>query len=153
MKKKNVNIISKRSKILREEFVKSKTIEWLNKNGWSNYPKYRSGKEKGVDIRVCNNRYGTYFLIEVKGQSTNRSGDETGFIYSLGQIITRMNVNQSTGYRYGIALPHTIAQRALRRLPWRIAKRLRLSVFSVDSSGKVKESRWKDLKKKQENEG
>jgi len=37
----------------------------------------------------------------------------------------------------------------LRRLPWQVAKKLLLYVFSVDEKGKVKKYDWQKLKKHQ----
>ena len=62
--------------------------------------------EQGVDIKVCHNKYSRYFFIETKGESSAKSAKskkETVFVYSLGQIITRMKVG-SARYYYGLGL-------------------------------------------------
>ncbi|EKD49679.1 MAG: hypothetical protein ACD_63C00073G0007 [uncultured bacterium] len=50
-------------------------------------------------------------------------------------------------YYYGLGLPGVSAKIAMRRLPWQVAKKLLLCVFSVDKTGKVRQYLWKDLKK------
>jgi len=52
-------------------------------------------------------------------------------------------------YYYGLGLPESSARIAIRRLPWQVAKKLLLYIFSVDSAGKVKQYSWQDLKIKQ----
>ena len=135
------------SKKLTEEFVKIAVIRYLSTKGWGRNLKFGTLREKGVDIRVQNNRYGTYFLIEAKGEGKIRQADEVAFVYSLGQIITRMDVAKAK-YKYGLALPTPSAKIALRRIPWQIARKLNLYIFSVDHKGKVSQYSWQDLKKK-----
>lgn len=133
-----------------ETFVKHAVIKWLSRNGWGTNLEYGELHERGVDIRVRNNKYGRYFLIEAKGEGKNHSGREVAFVYSLGQIITRMKDGGSTRNYYGLALPARSAQIALRRIPWQVAKKLLLYVFSVTADGKVSQYSWQDLKTQQE---
>lgn len=128
---------------LGEEFVKHSIIKWLSATGWGHF-KYGQLHEKGADIIARHTRYARYFVIETKGQSTIRQGDEVAFIYSLGQIITRMNTRAQ--YYYGIGLPETAARIARRRIPWQVAQKLKLHVLAVDHEGKVTDATWKDLK-------
>ena len=134
-------------KILSEDFVKNSVIKWLSANGWG-YFQFGGLRDKGVDIKAKHQKYSRYFFIEAKGEGKIRQADEVAFVYSLGQIITRMKADKSTRYYYGLALPESSAKIALRRLPWQIAKKLLLYVFAVDRKGKVIQYSWKDLKKK-----
>jgi hypothetical protein len=132
-------------KLISEKFVKKSIIRWLFRNGWGTNLEVGELRDKGVDVRVRNNKFCRYFMIETKGESRIRQGQEVAFIYSLGQIITRMKVGAAR-YYYGLGLPETSARIALRRLPWQVAKKLLLYIFSVDKKGKVKQYSWKELK-------
>lgn len=141
--------MKKAENIASEEFVKRSVIQFLSSKGWGRNLKYGGLRDRGVDIQVCHNKYNRYFLIEVKGGSTNPSGFEVAFIYSLGQIITRMNVGKAR-YYYGLALPEKAAKIALRRIPYQIAIKLVLHVFSVKDNGKVNWYKPVDIKKYQQ---
>lgn len=133
-----------------EEFVKNSIIKYLSRKEWGTNLHFGSLRERGVDIKVRHNRYSRYFLIECKGQGVGRGSSEVAFIYSLGQIISRMKSGGTTRYYYGLGLPEKSAKIALRRLPWQVAKKLLLYVFSVDLNGVVAKYAWQDLKKVQE---
>lgn len=133
-------------KLISEKFVKQSIIKWLFRNGWSRNLEVGELRDRGVDIRVRHNNYARYFLIETKGEGKIRQADEVAFIYSLGQIITRMKAGRAR-YYYGLGLPEVSAKIAIRRIPWQVAKKLLLYIFSVDKSGKVKQYSWQDLKK------
>ena len=135
-------------KLLSEKFVKQAIIKWLFRNGWGTNLEVGELRDRGVDIRVRNNKFTRYFLIETKGKGKIRQADEVAFIYSLGQIVTRMKVGVAR-YYYGFGLPEISAKIAIRRIPWQIAKKLLLYVFAVDKAGKVKQYSWKELKKLQ----
>jgi len=136
-------------KIISEDFVKNSIIKWLSANGWGHF-QFGDLHEKGVDIKAKHHQYSRYFLVETKGQGKIRQADEVAFVHSLGQIITRMKTNKTTRYYFGLGLPEVSAKIALRRLPWQVAKKLFLYVFSVDQSGNVGQYSWQDLKKAQE---
>jgi hypothetical protein len=142
-------MIKQKDNIMKEKFVKQAVIKWLYRNGWGRNLEVGELRDKGVDIRVRNNRFSRYFIIETKGGSKISQGYEVAFIYSLGQIITRMKIGGSTRYYYGLGLPEISARIAIRRVPWQLAKKLLLYIFSVDKKGKVKQYSWKDLKLKQ----
>lgn len=133
-----------------EEFVKNAIIKFLSCNEWGTNLQFGSLRERGVDIKVRHNRYSRYFLIECKGQGIGRGSSEVAFIYSLGQIISRMKSGGTTRYYYGLGLPEKSAKIALCRLPWQVAKKLLLYVFSCDQNGNIKQYSWQDLKKVQE---
>ncbi len=109
--------------------------------------------EKGCDLvlkDVCNKHQARRFLIECKGKSYAKSAkavNETVWLYALGQLVTRMRVIARHAYKYGLGLPEVSAEKALRRIPWQVAKHLCLYIFSVDDNGKVKEYSPKDFKK------
>jgi hypothetical protein len=128
-----------------EDFVQTRVIEWLSKNHWR-LVKVATLKERGVDIKAVHSRYSRYYLIECKG-SNNSSSEEVAFIYALGQIITRMNTSGTTRYYYGIALPKRSADKAVKRIPYQLAKKLLLHVFSVDKKGNVVRYLPADLEK------
>lgn len=141
------------AKVLSEKDVRRAMREWLFRNGWGRNYKEKEAQEKGVDIQVQNNKWAGYFLIETKGESKSKSArqvSEVSFVYSLGQIITRMKVVDARyAYNYGLALPESSARIAIRRIPWQVARKLILYVFSVNRKGKVKKYSWQDLKKVQ----
>lgn len=141
--------MKKEKKLISEEFIKRSVINWLSRNGWGTNLQFGGLRDRGVDIKVRNNKVSRWFFIECKGGSVNPSGKEVAFVYSLGQIITRMKSGGTTRNYYAIALPEVSAKIALRRLPWQVAKKLLLYVFSVDEKGNVKQYSWQDLKKKQ----
>ena len=139
-------------KSISEKFVKQSVVKWLFRNGWGRNLEIGELRDHGVDIRVRHNKYPRYFLIETKGEGSKKSRSqrsqlETRFVYGLGQIITRMNVRAR--YYFGLALSESSASIAIRRLPWQVAKKLLLYVFSVDGSGKVRQYSWQELKKRQ----
>ncbi len=139
----------KREKPISEEFVKRAVIKWLTRNEWGTNLHYSGPREQGIDIKVRHNRYSRYFIIETKGEGeakSKRSQDEVNFVYGLGQIITRMKT-AGARYYYGLALPESSAKIAVRRIPWQVAKKLLLYVFSVSKNEKVKQYSWQDLKK------
>jgi len=134
--------------ILTERFVRRAIINYLARKGWDRGLREKETAEHGVDIKVRHNRYSRYFFIETKGESTSKSAKsvrEVAFVYSLGQIITRMKTGAAR-YYYGIGLPEVVARIARRRIPWQVAKKLLLYVFSVNNQGKVKQYSWKNLK-------
>lgn len=136
-------------KLLSEKFVKQSIIRWLFRNNWGRNLEVGELRDQGVDIRVRHNKYTRYFLIETKGESKLRQGQEVAFVYSLGQIITRMKVGGSTRYYFALGLPESSAKIAIRRVSWQVAKKLLLYIFAVDKTGKVKQYSWQDLKKVQ----
>jgi len=136
--------------MMTEEFVKNSIIKFLSRNEWGTNLQFGSLRERGVDIKVRHNRYSRYFLIECKGQGIGRGSSEVAFVYSLGQIISRMKSGGTTRYYHGLGLPEKSAKIALRRLPWQVAKKLLLYVFSCDQNGNIKQYFWQDLKKVQD---
>ncbi len=136
-------------KFLTEEFIKNAIIRYLSRKEWGTNLQFGNLRERGVDIKVRHNRYSRYFLIECKGEGEVGKHHEVAFVYSLGQIITRMKSGGTTRYYYGLGLPEKAAKIALRRLPWQVAKKLLLYVFSVDKAGKVGQYSWQDLKRNQ----
>lgn len=132
-----------------EDFVKNSIIKYLSRSEWGTNLQFGALHDHGVDIKVRHNRYSRYFLIECKGQGIGRGSSEVSFVYSLGQIISRMKSSGLTRYYYGLGLPEKSAKIALRRLPWQVAKKLLLYIFSVTPNGKVERYTWQDLKKNQ----
>ncbi len=144
-------------KSISEKFVRRAIRDWLFRNGWGYQYKEKETHEKGVDIQVRDNitpYHSRYFFIETKGESSSKSSksvSEVSFVYSLGQIVTRMKVvDAKHAYNYGLGLPDSTAKIAIRRIPWQFSKKVCLYVFSVDKAGKVKKYSWQDLKKIQE---
>lgn len=134
--------------LISEKFVRRAIRDWLFRNGWGRNYVEKETHEQGVDIKVCHNKYSRYFFIETKGESSAKSAKsqkETAFVYSLGQIITRIKVGNAR-YYYALGLPTSSAAIAIRRIPWQVAKKLLLYVFSVDKEGRVRQYSWKNLK-------
>jgi len=131
-------------KRITEEFVKNSIITWLSQNDWQ-FLNIATPQGKGVDIRAKHNKYGRYYFIETKGSSNA----EVDFVYSLGQIITRMKDSGSTRNYYALGLPQKSAAIALRRLPFQVSKKLLLHIFSVNEHGHVTRYLPKDIEKHQ----
>lgn len=136
--------------LLTEESIKNAIIKYLSRKEWGTNLQFGNLRERGVDIKVRHNRFSRYFLIECKGEGIGRGSSEVAFIYSIGQIVTRMKSGGTTRYYYGLGLPEKAAKIAFRRLPWQVAKKLLLYVFSVNKDGKVKQYNWQDLKRFQD---
>lgn len=142
--------------LLSEDFVQSKIVEYLALNGWSKSLKAKGLREHGVDIKVCNDKFSRYWLIEVKGDASPtakspRSAREVNFNLALGQIVTRMHSNGSRGYKYrykyGVGYPASFKSVVIRRLPFDVCDKLNLYVFFVDEAGNVELLGWQDLKR------
>lgn len=146
------------STLLTEDFVQEQIIKHLTSNGWSTSLKSKTLKEHGVDIKVRNDKFSRYWLIEVKGDASPtakypKSHREVNFNLAVGQIVTRM---QTTGaraykyrYKYGIGYPASFKDLVMRRLPYDVCDKLNLYVFLVDENGAVEMIGWRDLKKVQ----
>ncbi len=146
--------------LLTEDFVQEQIIKHLTSNGWSTSLKSKTLKEHGVDIKVRNDKFSRYWLIEVKGDASPtakypKSHREVNFNLAVGQIVTRM---QTTGaraykyrYKYGIGYPASFKDLVMRRLPYDVCDKLNLYVFLVDENGAVEMLGWRDLKKIQTN--
>lgn len=143
------------NKLLTEEFVQKKIVDFLEHNGWNTSLRSKSAKEHGVDIKVRNDKFGRYWLIEVKGDASPNakypsSHREVQFNLALGQIITRMQTDGARGYKYrykyGVGYPASFKDTAVRRLPYDVCDKLNLYLFFVDKNGKVDLLDWKALK-------
>lgn len=141
--------------IITEDFVQNCLIKHLGKNGWGKSLRSAELWEQGVDIKVRNNKFARYWLIEAKGDPSvkvkNPSGSQSSsFNSALGQIITRMHSNGKRGYKYrykyGIAFPTSFKRMVLRKIPFDVMDKLNLYIFFVDHVGTVEEIDWKKLK-------
>src|SRR3989338_2408616 len=93
------------STLLTEDFVQEHIIKHLTSNGWSTSLKSKTLKGHGVDIKVRNDKFSRYWLIEVKGDAGPnakypKSHREVNFNLALGQIITRMQTKSTRAYKY-----------------------------------------------------
>ncbi len=147
--------MSEKAQLLTEDFVQAKIIEYLKSQGWSKSLKAKNLKEHGVDIKVRNDKFARYWLIEVKGDASPRakyprSHREVNFNLALGQIITRMQTNGARGYKYrykyGVGYPSSFKELVLRRLSFDVCDKLNLYIFFVDENGAVEQYDWKDIK-------
>lgn len=143
-------------KIITEDFVQSSLIKYLEQNGWSKSLKSAELWEHGVDIKVRNNKFSRYWLIEAKGDpsATVKSpggSRSSGFNSALGQIITRMHRAgrrvYKYGYKYGIAFPTSYRSMILKKIPFDVMDKLNLYLFFVDHKGVVEEIDWKKMMK------
>jgi hypothetical protein len=140
-----------------EEFVQQAIITHLKKLGWSRNEQTKDLHEKGVDIRVTNNKYNRNWLIECKGDARNakspNSSKQASFHHVFGQIIKRMKTNEKLGYRYGskygVGFPASFKELVIKNLPYSVCFKLSLTVFIVYKNGKVDEFNYKLLKKEQ----
>lgn len=126
-----------------ETEVQQCIVAYLAGKGWDKNVKTKGLKEHGCDVVLRHSKYARYFFIECKGEpkeSTKHksSSREVSFVYSLGQIITRIQ-NPRAGYYYGLALPELVAKIALRRVSTFVRRHLKLHIFSVASNGVVTE--------------
>lgn len=142
-------------KPIMEREVQLAVLDHLYKIGWGYHPYIKQTNEKGVDIRVQNDRvHSRYFFVETKGESDSKSANsysENSFVNSLGQIVTRMSVVDARyAYNYGLGLPEKAAKTALGRIPWQFARAVCLYIFAVNRDGKVTQYSWKDMKKQRE---
>ena len=126
-------IEKKKEKIISEAKVIEAVLEWAYKNNWGLRPHIKHGHNAGVDLKLTNEKTKHKYLIECKGGSHH----EVNFVYSLGQIVTRMN-RIPKGVNYGIALPTKSAEIARRRVPKGFAIRNKLTIFSISNDGKVR---------------
>lgn len=153
--------MTKQRTILTEDFVQNAVVEHLHSKGWSKSLNSAKLWEHGVDIKVRNNNYGRYWLVEVKGDPSAKVKSPTGsrsssFNSAMGQIITRMHSNRSEkyrdcyhGYKYGLAFSIYFCDMVIKKTPYNILRRLNLYIFFVDEKGNVKEINWQKLKKLQ----
>ncbi|MDD3284368.1 MAG: hypothetical protein PHZ07_02125 [Patescibacteria group bacterium] len=147
--------MKKPREIITEDFVQKTIIKYLELKGWGKSLKSSELWEQGVDIKVCNNQFSRYWLIEAKGDPSinvkNPSGSQSSsFNSALGQIITRMHRNGKRGYKYGykygVALPVSFRSMVIRKMSFDVMDKLNLYLFFVDSLGRVEEINYKDLK-------
>lgn len=130
----------RQEKTIPESKVIEAVQEWAYKSGWGLRPKIKHGHNPGVDLELTNEKTRHKYLIECKGGSHH----EVNFVYSLGQIVTRMN-RVPKGVNYGIALPTKSAEIARRRIPKGFATRNKLTIFSVSNDGRVRRYTPKDF--------
>lgn len=103
-------------------------------------PKIKHGHKHGVDLELTNENTKHKYFIECKGGPHH----EVNFVYSLGQVITRMD-RIPKGVYYGLALPSKSAEIARKRIPRGFAARNRLTIFSITDNGKVTRITSKDF--------
>lgn len=148
------------NKLLTEDFVQEQIIKHLTSNGWSTRLKSKTLKEHGVDIKVRNDKFSRYFLIECKGEASPnakypKSHREVHFNLALGQILTRMQTNGTRAYKYrykyGVGYPSSFKGLVMRRLPYDVCDKLNLYVFFVDEQCEVELYDWKKIRKHQNN--
>lgn len=141
--------------LLKEKFVQDSIVTYLSRKGWSRNLKAKGLDEHGVDIKVRNNNYARYWLVECKGDASKtakypRSHREVCFNLALGQIVTRMVSHGKRGYKYlykyGVGFPKSFESIVVRRVPYNVADKLNLYVFLVDEKGRVTMYDWKKLK-------
>ena len=126
-----------------ETEVQQCIVSFLGAKDWGSNVKTKKLTEHGCDIILKHNNYARYFFIECKGdpkETTKNQGSsrEVAFIYSLGQIMTRIT-NPKRGYYYALGLPEKTAKIALRRISGKLAKLIKLHIFSVKDNGTIRE--------------
>ena len=149
--------MKKEREIITEDFVQKAVITYLKNNGWSTSLQNAELWEQGVDIKVRNDAFSRYWLIEVKGDPSAKVKSPTGsmsssFNSAMGQIITRMHRNgrrgYKYGYKYGIAFPLSFKKMVIRKIPFDVMDKLNLYLFFVDHLGNVEEISWRQLRNK-----
>ncbi len=141
--------------IITENFVQDSVIKYLEVNGWGKSLNSKELWEHGVDIKVRNNKYSRYFLVEAKGDPSSKVKSPQGsmsssFNSAVGQIITRMHRDGASmykyGYKYGIAFPSSFQKMVLKKLPFDVMHKLNLYLFFVNVDGDVEMMDWKVVK-------
>ena len=145
-----------KSKYPYEPFIQTAVIKYLStKKNYSTSVAARGLREHGVDIKVRNNAYSRYWLVEVKGGSVSKNAtsvDTNNFVFGLGQILTRIQSKttptaSSGSYKYGVAYPdHFIKFLQRQRLHWNLCKSLNLYIFLVNAHGHVEEYDWRRIR-------
>lgn len=145
-------------KILTEPFVQSRIRKHLSARGYGKVEDLKNTElhQKGVDIKLKRRKFGRYFLVEVKGDPSEKvkspEGSRNSIMNSaLGQIVTRMHTKRKKGlykygYKYGIGFPASFKKRVLSKIPFDICHKLNLYIFLVNHSGVVEEYDHKKLK-------
>lgn len=146
--------MKKPREIITEDFVQKRVITHLESQGWSTSLKSAELWEQGVDIKVRNDKFSRYWLIEAKGDPSAKvkspSGSQSSsFNSAVGQIITRMHRNGKRGYKYGykygIAFPVSFRRMVLKKMPYDVLDKLNLYLFFVNKAGLVEELDWKKV--------
>ena len=147
--------MKKTREIITEDFVQKSIVAYLKEKGWNTSLQNAELWEQGVDIKVRNDKFSRYWLIEAKGDPSIKVKSPSGsmsssFNSAVGQIITRMHRNgrrgYKYGYKYGIAFPLSFRKMVLRKIPYDVMDKLNLYAFFVDKKGVVEEISWKTLK-------
>lgn len=142
-------------KLLTEPFVQKKVIDYLSEARGFDKPVKPTGlREHGVDIKMKHRSCGWYFLVECKGDPSEKVISPEGWRSNamnsaIGQIITRMHTDRKAiygGYNYGIAFPHSFKEKVLKKIPYYVCNRLRITIFFVDDKGEVEEYNHRKLK-------
>lgn len=128
--------------MLTEEFVKNSVVKWLNKQNYVVLD-LKTLLGHGADIRAKKARSSNYFIIEAKGDASEK-GRQVNFVSALGEIIQR--IKHERHYRYAIALPESYSNLVYRKIPWVAAKKIKLEVLLVDNKGRVERITWRQLK-------
>jgi hypothetical protein len=136
------------TRVLTEEFVRNRVIEWLTKQGY--LPTHvRTLSEHGPDIKAKRQRGNYFYIVEVKGEPEKKKPEKFRNLFlisALGEILTR--VRRMKYSKYGIALPETFFDLVKRRVPPAAARRMDLEFLFVDSKGGVRRITWADLAEK-----
>lgn len=134
--------------LLSEDRVKNAVIVQLAKMGYLPV-RIKAIRERGVDIVARHRRYGRYFLVEVKGDPSKNvkspgAGRDVHFIYSVGQLMTR--IVPERGYYYGLAYPISYRKLVMHRLPSALMKKLHIHLFFVSESLRVEVVKWREVR-------
>ena len=147
--------MKKAREIIKEDFIQKSLIKYLASNGWSKSLRSVELWEHGVDIKVCNDNFARYWLIEAKGDPSIKVKSPAGsqsssFNSAIGQIITRMHRKGKRGYKYGykygVAFPVSFKKMVMRKMPYDVMDKLNLYLFFVDGRGNVEEISWRQLR-------
>lgn len=131
---------------LKEQFVKKHVLKYLDRKSFGNSREDMTDLyQRGVDIKVKHRSCGWYYLVECKGDPSEKVKHPNGWRSSatnsaLGQIISRMHTSRKSfygGYNYGVAFPYSFKEKVLKKIPYYVCNRLRLSIFLVKQKGEV----------------
>lgn len=149
-------------KIIKETFVQNSILKYLSRNKYGIVSTLAELKSSGVDIKVKNNNFGRYFLIECKGDPSEKckyphSSIDSNVNGAIGQIISRMHTKRSKnnkyGDKYGLGFPISHKEVAIRKIPVYVAYNLNLHLFFVNEKGQVEKMNWESLERERQLRG
>lgn len=135
------------AKMITEDVVVKRTVEFLEKQGWRITNKGRKKKPHGIDIK--GHRHGRSIWIEAKGDRKRRhQAIHNSFPTAIGQVLFRMNEERKYRY-YGIAIPcswESAWKKKIKKMAY-AWKLLGIRIYLIHSDGYVELKNWRKMLK------